>query len=103
MPDTAHQQQKERAMASETLVGRYHPDPEINEEIAADAREGEEASLAVGLDPTPWECECGAAHARGHFMVIGSHRCLRCGYVGDGGRLMDPSGFIEYRERQATS
>src|SRR6478735_1570775 len=87
-------------MNTETLVGKYHPDPEINEGIAADARGGEAYNLSVGLAPAAWECECGAAHNRGHFQSIGVHRCLRCGYVGDGGRLMDPSGFIEYRERQ---
>jgi hypothetical protein len=86
-------------VAEPKLIGRYHPDDEINEGVAQDAREGEAASLAVGLAPSPWECECGAAHDRGHFGVIGNHRCLRCGYSGPGGRLMDPSGFIEYRKR----
>jgi hypothetical protein len=78
---------------AETLTGRYHPDAEINEGIAADAREGEAANLAAGFHPAPWECECGAAHRRGHFQSIGVHRCMNCGYVGTGGRLMDPSEF----------
>lgn len=89
-----------------TLIGKYHPDAEINEGVAADAHEGEQANLAAGLDPTPWECECGAAHARGHFQSIGAHRCLRCGYVGPGGRYIDPHEFEEYpteRKHRMTS
>ena len=34
--------------------------------------------------------ECGASHGRGHFQVIGVHRCLGCGYVGDGGVMATP-------------
>lgn len=82
---------------ADQLTGKYHPDPEINEGVAADALEGEEANLAAGFDPSPWECGCGAAHARGYFQTLGVHRCLRCGYVGVGGRLMDPEEFERYR------
>lgn len=56
-------------MTTEMLVGKYHPDPEINEGVAADAREGEQANLAVGFAPSQWECECGSAHDRGHFLA----------------------------------
>lgn len=85
-------------MSTEKQEGRYHPDPEINEEIAEDARTGETLSVfTLGLPPSPWECECGAAHDRGHFQLFNAHRCLRCGYIGRGGRLMDPSGFELYR------
>lgn len=86
-------------MSTETLTGRYHPDPGINEGVAADAREGEAASLAAGLAPSPWECTCGAAHGRGPIEGGDLHRCLNCGYVGTGGRLMDPSGFRLYQDR----
>jgi hypothetical protein len=54
--------------------------------------EAEVFDLSVGADPSRWECECGAQHGRGHFQAIGIHRCLRCGYVGLGGRLIDPAG-----------
>lgn len=77
-------------MANSTLVGKYHPDPEINEGVAADALEAEQADLAAGYSPRRWECECGASHARGHFQSIGVHRCLGCGYVGTGGRMIGP-------------
>lgn len=74
------------------LRGRYHPDPEINDDVAGDAMQGELYSIAAGLPPSPWECECGASHARGFYPVGGmAHRCLRCGYVGANGRLMDPN------------
>ena len=69
------------------LQGRYHPDPEINDGIAADTLEAEAADLGAGMDPRRWECECGAQHSRGHFMSVGVHRCLGCGYVGSGGRM----------------
>lgn len=66
----------------------YHPDPEINAEIIEQARINEIADLAAGYPPKFWRCpECGSGHKRGHFMVIGVHRCLRCGYVGDGGTM----------------
>lgn len=75
-----------------TLRGRYHPDSEINAGVALDAQEGEEASIAAGLAPSPWECECGAQHNRGH-TTLGVHRCMRCGEYKEGGRLMDPNEF----------
>lgn len=68
----------------------YHPDHEIAAEVAADAIEAEAADLAAGYPPRAWECpDCGASHARGHFLAIGSHRCLGCGYVGTGGVMAD--------------
>lgn len=73
-----------------SLVGRYHPDDEINVGVAADVLEGERYDLSVGSDPSWWECECGAQHGRGHFQTIGVHRCLRCGYAGMGGRMFRP-------------
>lgn len=67
----------------------YHPDPEINAEVALDVRDGEKANLAAGLPPSTWMCECGARHSRGHYGTIGVHRCMKCGYVGTGGVLLD--------------
>lgn len=66
----------------------YHPDPEINAEVIADAIAGEIADLAAGYPPKRWVCPCGASHSRGHFMTIGVHRCLKCGYVGEGGVML---------------
>lgn len=60
----------------------YHPDPEINEGVRADALASEEADLKAGYPPRHWTCPCGATHSRGHFQSIGVHRCLGCGYVG---------------------
>jgi hypothetical protein len=67
----------------------YHPDPAINAEVAADALDAEMADLAAGYNPRRWRCECGAEHSRGHFQCIGVHRCLKCGYVGEGGVMLD--------------
>jgi hypothetical protein len=67
----------------------YHPDPEINAEVAQQALDAEKLDLAVGYPPRRWICECGASHSRGHFGFIGNHRCLRCGYAGDGGVMVD--------------
>lgn len=66
------------------MIG-YHPDPEINAEIVAQALVAEQADLAAGYPPRWFRCDCGAAHNRGHFQVIGVHRCMACGYVGTGG------------------
>lgn len=64
----------------------YHPDPVIAAELAADTLDAERADLAAGYLPRSWSCPgCGASHSRGHFMVIGTHRCLGCGYAGSGG------------------
>lgn len=63
----------------------YHPDSEIDAEIAADALEAERVDLAAGYPPRRWTCPCGASHSRGHVQAIGVHRCLRCGYVGTAG------------------
>jgi len=68
-------------------MNTYHPNPTINAEVAAEAAEAERVNLAAGLPPAPWQCVCGAVHRRGHFMSIGVHRCLKCGYVGAGGVL----------------
>jgi hypothetical protein len=70
----------------------YHPDPEINKEVIADALEAERFDLAAGYPPRRWRCLCGAEHSRGHFGTIGVHRCLACGYVGAGGVLLDEEG-----------
>lgn len=70
---------------------QYHPDPEINAGCILDAIEAERADLAAGYPPRRWICPCGASHSRGHFPAgqIGSHRCLRCGYVGTEGVMVD--------------
>jgi hypothetical protein len=66
----------------------YHPDPAINAEVEADALIAERFDLAHGYPPRWWVCpECGASHKRGHFMSIGVHRCLLCGYSGPRGRM----------------
>lgn len=67
----------------------YHPDPEINAEVIADALEAERANLAAGFLPQRWRCICGTEHARGHVESIGIHRCLACGYVGTEGVMLD--------------
>lgn len=54
----------------------YHPDPQINAHVAADALDGECADLAAGYPPRRWRCVCGAEHSRGHFGAVGVHRCL---------------------------
>ena len=67
----------------------YHPDPEIDAEVRQAALEGERIDLAAGYPPKRWVCpSCGASHGRGHFQVVGIHRCLGCGYVGDGGVML---------------
>lgn len=66
----------------------YHPDPEIDAGIVADALEAEMFDLAAGYPARWWVCpDCANAHRRGHLNAIGQHRCLRCGYVGDGGTM----------------
>lgn len=67
----------------------YHPDPVINEEVAKDTLLAEIADLNAGYPPRKWICPCGASHQRGHFMSVGVHRCLKCGYVGEGGIMVD--------------
>jgi hypothetical protein len=62
----------------------------IEQEIEEDVREAEIADVLAGYAPRPWTCDCGTTHSRGHFLTIGQHRCLRCGYVGTGGILGDP-------------
>ena len=64
----------------------YHPDLEVNAGIVLDALDAERVDLAAGYAPRFWRCpDCGHGHARGHFQVIGIHRCLYCGYAGDAG------------------
>lgn len=64
----------------------YHPDPEIAAGIALEALAAERADLAAGYPPRRWSCpECATSHSRGHFMTVGVHRCLHCGYYGGGG------------------
>jgi hypothetical protein len=66
----------------------YHPDPVIDAEVRADALDAEQADLAAGYPARWWVCpDCGSFHQRGHFLVIGQHRCLRCGYVGERGTM----------------
>lgn len=70
----------------------YHPDPEINESIARESLESEKTDLAAGYQPRPWMCPiCSTTHKRGHFGVIGAHRCLKCGYTGNEGVMLDGS------------
>lgn len=65
---------------------QYHPDQQINDEIAQSLADAERFDLAAGYPPRWWTCpDCSASHQRGHFMAIGTHRCLRCGYVGGEG------------------
>ena len=75
------------------MTVEYHPDPEINAEVAAEAAENERADVKIGHPPRRWMCPgCGASHDRG-FFPLGSdaHRCLGCGYGGTGGVLWDPA------------
>lgn len=68
----------------------YHPDPIVSADVARDVLAAEVADLAAGLPPRRWTCpECGRSHGRGHFLCIGQHRCLHCGYVGEGGVMWD--------------
>ena len=70
----------------------YHPDPEINAEVAEQTLEAERLDLAAGYLPRRWVCNCGASHERGHFGNIGIHRCMNCGYVGPDGIMTDRKG-----------
>ena len=70
---------------------RYHPDADIDEELHKEAAEAEAADLTAGYPPRRWRCDCGSEHGRGHFLSIGQHRCLRCGYVGQGGTYIGPT------------
>ena len=83
----------------------YHPDPEINAEVAADALMAERADLAAGYMPRLWTCpDCGKEHGRGHFLTIGAHRCLSCGYVGTGGVMRtedEPPVAVPFEGRQS--
>lgn len=66
----------------------YHPVADIDHEIRQDAEAAEAFDLAAGYPARWWVCpNCGATHNRGWFMVQGVHRCLRCGYSGDGGTM----------------
>jgi rubredoxin len=74
----------------------YHPDQEINREVAQEAIIAESIDIGVGYPPRRWTCpDCGASHSRGHAQAIGQHRCLRCGYVGTGGVMWDPQCELE--------
>lgn len=71
----------------------YHPDPAINAEVAEAALESERIDLAAGYPPRRWTCpDCSRSHSRGHFQIIGVHRCLGCGYVGSGGVMGTEDG-----------
>jgi rubredoxin len=66
----------------------YHPDPEINAEVAAEAVRVEMLDVSLGYSPRWWRCpNCGATHRRGWFLAFGQHRCLGCGYVGAEGTM----------------
>jgi hypothetical protein len=79
----------------------YHPDPEINAGIQAEMLENERTDLAIGYPPRLWTCPCGATHSRGHFLDIGIHRCLSCGYVGPDGVMGDGTPRWSGRALQA--
>lgn len=81
---------------------RYHPDPTINAELIEQSIEAERFDLAVGYPPRAWTCSCGATHSRGHHLTIGTHRCLRCGYVGTAG-VMHGSALGGAHERTLIS
>jgi len=71
-------------------MNTYHPDPEINADIIQEVKKAEEVDLAAGYPPSPWMCPvCSTTHKRGHFGVIGAHRCLKCGYAGSDGVMLD--------------
>jgi hypothetical protein len=72
----------------------YHPDPEVDADVRADALAAEIFDLSIGYPPRWWTCRCGASHARGHFGAVGVHRCLRCGYVGNLGRMSTEDGQV---------
>lgn len=73
----------------------YHPDSEINKGVAAEVLASEVIDLKVGYPPRRWTCpQCALSHSRGHFLSIGSHRCLGCGYVGGGGVMWDPKSEL---------
>lgn len=72
------------------MILPYHPDAEIAAECHEQAVEAEATDVAAGYAPRGWRCDCGAEHSRGHFLTVGVHRCLACGYVGTGGTLGDP-------------
>lgn len=76
-------------MSAETTAVVYHPDPETNAGVSADAIDAEREDLAAGFPPRRWRCVCGAEHSRGHFGTIGVHRCLVCGYTGAEGVMLD--------------
>lgn len=81
----------------------YHPDPEINAGVILDAIAAEVADLRAGYLPRRWKCpDCGRSHSRGHFMSIGVHRCLWCGYVGIGGVMWDPENESEPEPLEAS-
>ena len=71
-------------------MNAYHPDPEINEEIIVESLVAEKFDLAAGYPPRPWMCPvCSTTHKRGHFGTIGAHRCLKCGYQGHEGIMLE--------------
>lgn len=68
----------------------YHPDKEINTAIEQEMIKSERIDMAAGYPPRWWKCpECGSTHNRGHFLVLGRHRCLKCGYDGVGGVMAE--------------
>lgn len=84
----------------------YHPEPEVNAEIIADAIAAETTDLKAGYQPRWWACPiCNRAHNRGHHLTIGTHRCLACGYEGAGGtmHINDPRPYQENVQGAATA
>lgn len=74
----------------EPWITSYHPDPEIDREVVAEALEGEAYDMSVGDAPWWWQCPaCKRSHNRGHHGAIGIHRCLGCGYTGPCGMMSE--------------
>jgi rubredoxin len=77
----------------------YHPDPDINAAIIAEAAGSERLDLLAGFPPRQWLCpSCGTVHGRGHTGTIGVHRCLACGYTGTGGIMFRHESELEHWE-----
>jgi hypothetical protein len=87
--EQAEQKTSDKPLRKGSEMNAYHPDPEINESIELEMAESEFIDVRAGYPPRWWMCPCGASHNRGHFMSIGVHRCLKCGYVGGGGVMAE--------------
>jgi hypothetical protein len=75
------------------LCPQYHPDPEINAEVALERARGELLDIRAGYPVSRWTCpDCGRSHRRGFMPGSLAHRCLWCGYVGTGGFIEPAPG-----------